>query len=148
MFCSCLSIYFSFLSFFFFFFQAEDGIRDHCVTGVQTCALPILLRARPSSPPARRGALRARRRRECPQGSGPCRSRGAPASPAVRACERCLPPPRHRRAAPPPAVRRSTHFGAPTSSAPAPVRPRLAPSLLPVGRRRRRGAPRPGAPLP
>src|SRR4030095_11562264 len=22
-------------------FQAEDGIRDHCVTGVQTCALPI-----------------------------------------------------------------------------------------------------------
>src|SRR5260221_174853 len=29
------------LSIFFFFFQAEDGIRDHCVTGVQTCALPI-----------------------------------------------------------------------------------------------------------
>src|SRR5260221_11134961 len=28
-------------SVFFFFFQAEDGIRDHCVTGVQTCALPI-----------------------------------------------------------------------------------------------------------
>src|SRR5215211_9102286 len=27
---------------FFCFFQAEDGIRDHCVTGVQTCALPIL----------------------------------------------------------------------------------------------------------
>src|SRR5882672_12595985 len=27
--------------FFFFFFQAEDGIRDHCVTGVQTCALPV-----------------------------------------------------------------------------------------------------------
>src|SRR5260221_7466122 len=27
----------------FFFFQAEDGIRDHCVTGVQTCALPILV---------------------------------------------------------------------------------------------------------
>src|SRR5436190_2201425 len=26
-----------------FFFQAEDGIRDHCVTGVQTCALPILV---------------------------------------------------------------------------------------------------------
>ena len=26
-----------------FFFQAEDGIRDHCVTGVQTCALPICL---------------------------------------------------------------------------------------------------------
>src|SRR6266446_7292195 len=28
--------------FFFFFFQAEDGIRDYKVTGVQTCALPIL----------------------------------------------------------------------------------------------------------
>src|SRR5207245_8073705 len=31
-----------FLFFFqFFFFQAEDGIRDATVTGVQTCALPI-----------------------------------------------------------------------------------------------------------
>src|SRR2546430_4753911 len=29
--------------FFFFFFQAEDGIRDLTVTGVQTCALPILM---------------------------------------------------------------------------------------------------------
>src|SRR5712664_704646 len=28
---------------FFFFFQAEDGIRDLIVTGVQTCALPILV---------------------------------------------------------------------------------------------------------
>src|SRR2546426_6020402 len=31
-----------FCFFFFFFFQAEDGIRDYKVTGVQTCALPIL----------------------------------------------------------------------------------------------------------
>src|SRR2546422_6234991 len=31
----CLSV--------FFFFQAEDGIRDVAVTGVQTCALPISL---------------------------------------------------------------------------------------------------------
>src|SRR5206468_8613591 len=30
-----------FLIYFFFFFQAEDGIRDLIVTGVQTCALPI-----------------------------------------------------------------------------------------------------------
>src|SRR2546427_3650209 len=30
--------------FFFFFFQAEDGIRDLTVTGVQTCALPICAR--------------------------------------------------------------------------------------------------------
>src|ERR1022692_5262180 len=29
------------MSLFFFFFQAEDGIRDYKVTGVQTCALPI-----------------------------------------------------------------------------------------------------------
>src|SRR3989449_7508152 len=32
------------ISDYFFFFQAEDGIRDVAVTGVQTCALPILLR--------------------------------------------------------------------------------------------------------
>src|SRR5256885_9035710 len=31
------------VSVFFFFFQAEDGIRDYKVTGVQTCALPIYL---------------------------------------------------------------------------------------------------------
>src|SRR2546430_11347760 len=30
---------------FFFFFQAEDGIRDLTVTGVQTCALPIWIAA-------------------------------------------------------------------------------------------------------
>src|SRR3989449_11437146 len=33
-------IYLSYI-FVFFFFQAEDGIRDVAVTGVQTCALPI-----------------------------------------------------------------------------------------------------------
>src|SRR2546426_11135156 len=32
---------------FFFFFQAEDGIRDYKVTGVQTCALPICHRRDP-----------------------------------------------------------------------------------------------------
>src|SRR5256885_3969650 len=31
--------------FIFFFFQAEDGIRDYKVTGVQTCALPISITA-------------------------------------------------------------------------------------------------------
>src|SRR5205823_9732544 len=36
----CLIVCGSF--FVFFFFQAEDGIRDKLVTGVQTCALPIL----------------------------------------------------------------------------------------------------------
>src|SRR5690606_40038317 len=34
---------YTFYLFYFFFFQAEDGIRDFHVTGVQTCALPILL---------------------------------------------------------------------------------------------------------
>src|SRR6266496_1615329 len=36
-----------FYFFFFFFFQAEDGIRDLYVTGVQTCALPILVLSSP-----------------------------------------------------------------------------------------------------
>src|SRR5690606_41010911 len=36
--------------FFFFFFQAEDGIRDFHVTGVQTCALPIFTYTVPSGP--------------------------------------------------------------------------------------------------
>src|SRR5258708_17905612 len=36
-----------FTRWFFFFFQAEDGIRDDLVTGVQTCALPIWQRPRP-----------------------------------------------------------------------------------------------------
>src|SRR5256885_8510865 len=35
----------------FFFFQAEDGIRDYKVTGVQTCALPISV----GNPPAAKG---------------------------------------------------------------------------------------------
>src|SRR5438034_7035239 len=62
--------YFHFFVFFFFFFQAEDGIRDHCVTGVQTCALPIS--ASCGAPRSRAGRASA--------GSGPeprsCRCRG------------------------------------------------------------------------
>src|SRR5207245_4543009 len=38
----CCVLFFLYL---FFFFQAEDGIRDATVTGVQTCALPILMNA-------------------------------------------------------------------------------------------------------
>src|SRR5438034_5827449 len=50
-----------------FFFQAEDGIRDHCVTGVQTCALPIspvgwrVERLDGMSSPVPRGTLATRR---------------------------------------------------------------------------------------
>src|SRR5437016_9790787 len=36
--------------FYCFFFQAEDGIRDWSVTGVQTCALPILYAGLPLMP--------------------------------------------------------------------------------------------------
>src|SRR5256885_5352214 len=49
---------------FFFFFQAEDGIRDYKVTGVQTCALPIWVESRsggrlrhPPPPPPRQGQV-------------------------------------------------------------------------------------------
>src|SRR2546422_395873 len=50
----------------FFFFQAEDGIRDVAVTGVQTCALPISRAITTSMPwkPSRR-----RRRCRAPSGS-------------------------------------------------------------------------------
>src|SRR5699024_12135178 len=40
-----LSLVCLFLVALFFFFQAEDGIRDRNVTGVQTCALPISIRS-------------------------------------------------------------------------------------------------------
>src|SRR5437879_8726383 len=42
------------LTLVFFFFQAEDGIRDTSVTGVQTCALPIYLRRRAAGVPVSR----------------------------------------------------------------------------------------------
>src|SRR2546426_7493950 len=48
------------LHIFFFFFQAEDGIRDYKVTGVQTCALPIYRAGCPGSP---RPRTRSRSRR-------------------------------------------------------------------------------------
>src|SRR5256885_4884344 len=43
--CYYFTILCYYVSLFFFFFQAEDGIRDYKVTGVQTCALPILVAA-------------------------------------------------------------------------------------------------------
>src|SRR3989441_19741 len=56
------------LSSLFFFFQAEDGIRDKLVTGVQTCALPI-------SPPLWR---RASSRTSRPPAGARCRPRRQP----------------------------------------------------------------------
>src|SRR5688572_33342276 len=81
---------------FFFFFQAEDGIRDLTVTGVQTCALPISRLLSRSSCPAcaghddrdnkralSRGAVASEssgtfRRSEERRVGKECRSRGSP----------------------------------------------------------------------
>src|SRR5688500_19956240 len=60
------TLYTMFFVFYFFFFQAEDGIRDYKVTGVQTCALPILDRQHFG----RNRLVRSRRRsvlEDCPQ---------------------------------------------------------------------------------
>src|SRR5262249_56336544 len=48
----------------FFFFQAEDGIRDWSVTGVQTCALPISPPRDGKGPPTKRRDRRSRARSE------------------------------------------------------------------------------------
>src|SRR5437870_8423251 len=61
---------------YFFFFQAEDGIRDGHVTGVQTCALPISPARR--SQPARPRPEPARASRSSP-GTAGGRLPGAPA---------------------------------------------------------------------
>src|SRR5256885_6977220 len=50
--------------YFVFFFQAEDGIRDYKVTGVQTCALPIWPGRRRLAAEPRPGALEGLRRAE------------------------------------------------------------------------------------
>src|SRR5450432_2872073 len=74
-------------SILFFFFQAEDGIRDLIVTGVQTCAIPIsspLTRRtlRHARPGWRRGRCRRRRaeadRSEERRVGKECRSRWSP----------------------------------------------------------------------
>src|SRR2546430_13262468 len=117
----------------FFFFQAEDGIRDLTVTGVQTCALPIsasraldrsrrrggagLERARPTAPGGRRVPGRGRPgRRDPPRGgrrAAPRRSGGPGGSP------RGFFPPPSGGAAPP----RSWWHGPPPGTRPAAPRP-------------------------
>src|SRR5690348_16457473 len=62
-----------------FFFQAEDGIRDGRVTGVQTCALPILVGCRG---PYRGGRLARMTVPNSPSQAGGCPAPAAPASPA------------------------------------------------------------------
>src|SRR2546426_6947506 len=66
----------------FFFFQAEDGIRDYKVTGVQTCALPISGRREgaPASAPRLFGEREARDQRHEPHAAGASRDQaGGPA---------------------------------------------------------------------
>src|SRR5438132_7572191 len=62
---------------FFFFFQAEDGILDHCVTGVQTCALPIFDLAREVQPRARSRGCTSRARSTAPPATRKPRLRGS-----------------------------------------------------------------------
>src|SRR5260370_31645162 len=59
----------------FFFFQAEDGIRDSSVTGVQTCALPISRRDSGRKLVQPNSSRRRRRRswRDTPRDSAPQR---------------------------------------------------------------------------
>src|SRR2546427_11041616 len=65
----------------FFFFQAEDGIRDLTVTGVQTCALPISATISPANSwPMTSGGLR----RPCAQASHSAMCRSVPHTPAWR----------------------------------------------------------------
>src|SRR2546430_14826963 len=99
--------------YFFFFFQAEDGIRDLTVTGVQTCALPIFgaaphgrapCRARAKTvQPRNRGGHRQRERRDRREGRGASAGRGSngpdvrrpPSGPAppASATRSCVEPP-------------------------------------------------------
>src|SRR5205823_7255163 len=86
--CCSASLYLD-CSFCFFFFQAEDGIRDKLVTGVQTCALPIsfaphvrawaryALSERGDRDPTPRGTLPIDRSEERRVGKE-CRSRWSP----------------------------------------------------------------------
>src|SRR5258708_39608236 len=85
-----------FLARFFFFFQAEDGIRDDLVTGVQTCALPIYrLRGRlpvARARPGRRPAPAARGRADRAPGRDEHRADPEPAVVPRPACRRGGPP--------------------------------------------------------
>src|SRR5207244_10127788 len=65
--------------YFFFFFQAEDGIRDDLVTGVQTCALPIW-RGSTVSASAEGSAKMARATPRSRKRTSPAASSGAPRS--------------------------------------------------------------------
>src|SRR5688500_20254580 len=70
------------------FLQAEDGIRDYKVTGVQTCALPIYTPAPPWPRPWRAGAGRRCRRRTWSRAPAASRRRSATCRRRCRSEER------------------------------------------------------------
>src|SRR5256885_11382661 len=76
----------------FFFFQAEDGIRDYKVTGVQTCALPICSLPEPN----RRGRSITKRKNGSTARCAPARWASAARWPArtTATCSRGSPPTR------------------------------------------------------
>src|SRR2546426_2452403 len=74
----------------FFFFQAEDGIRDYKVTGVQTCALPILPQYSPVQPTGRSHPATRMRLASAAQ-VRPARGRAVGMAPKIS--PRCLPAP-------------------------------------------------------
>src|SRR5215210_8248456 len=78
----CLFVHADITLVLFFFFQAEDGIRDTSVTGVQTCALPISAgvgrRRAVGGAPAGPGPRRVPRRSEERRVGKECRSRWSP----------------------------------------------------------------------
>src|SRR6266496_4670697 len=82
--------------FFFFFFQAEDGIRDLYVTGVQTCALPISCCRPPGRPPGSSCTARwsrpARTTRSAPRGSASAPRSAVPPPSSTRCSTRCTGP--------------------------------------------------------
>src|SRR5256885_12715587 len=116
------------MGFYFFFFQAEDGIRDYKVTGVQTCALPISDLAVPRSdgragrgrrdPPddARRRARRGTERRARVLAHGPIPRDGG-LGPAARRPRPTRAPP----ARPPAPAARPARPGARSGGALAPI---------------------------
>src|SRR5579875_2716998 len=93
-----------------FFFQAEDGIRGHCVTGVQTCALPLPRLPEPAAPYARS------RRERRGSAAGPC---GCELRRRIAATSQPIGPPKYRpRAA--------------VNGTKAPAGGRLKPSVRPI----------------
>src|SRR3989454_5628299 len=71
-----------------FFFQAEDGIRDYKVPGVQTCALPILASGLGTGPDAAHGARREIEVPRLAQGSV-CGGSGAQPGSQRKTCKTC-----------------------------------------------------------